>query len=124
MAKYWDVLGIRPTSDLNVIKEARRVLIRTWHPDVVSSPELRPIHTARCAEINAAYDDAIKFAKIRARLLADIERERHRPGPDRFSRFEPGLKAQVVCLAVFFLAMILMRFLPAALRFAAGLPRR
>ena len=108
MPKCWDVLGITPTSDLKVIKEARRVLIRTWHPDVVSAPEQQSVYTARCAEINAAYDDAMKYAKIRARLLADIERERSRPRHDRFSDLEPNLRAQVVCMAVLFFALAIM----------------
>jgi hypothetical protein len=83
-AKCWDVLGIPPTSDLNVIKEARRVLIRTWHPDIVSALEDQSRHTARTAEINAAYDDAVKYAGIRARLLAQIadEKKKRRPTHD------------------------------------------
>jgi hypothetical protein len=88
-AKCWDVLGIAPTSDLKVIKEARRALIRTWHPDIVSSPEDQSRHTARAAEINAAYDDAVKYAGIRARLLAQIddERKKRRSTPDHFWSF-------------------------------------
>jgi len=77
--RCWEVLGIRPTSDLAAIKEARRVLIRTWHPDIATTPEHQAHYTARCAEINAAYEDAVKFANIRARLLeqvADARRKR------------------------------------------------
>jgi DnaJ domain len=77
-AKCWDVLGITPTSDLKVIKEARRGLVRTWHPDIVSRPEDQSRYTARCAEINAAYDTAVKYAGIRARLLAQAAAEKRR----------------------------------------------
>jgi hypothetical protein len=82
-AKCWDVLGIAPTSDLKVIKDARRGLIRTWHPDIVSSPEDQSLYSARCAEINAAYDTAVKYAGIRARLLAQAAAEKKRRRPTR-----------------------------------------
>jgi hypothetical protein len=117
-AKCWDVLGIEPTSDLKAIKEARRVLIRTWHPDVVSRPEDRSRHTARTAEINAAYDDAVKFAKIRARLLAENETARRTPQPHHFSSLGSNRTAEFVCAILFFFSLLFLKYVPVIILFA------
>jgi preprotein translocase subunit Sec63 len=64
MKSCWELLQITPTNDVEVIKRARRLLIRKWHPDLVASAEEKRNHTARCAEINAAYEQAVRFAKV------------------------------------------------------------
>jgi hypothetical protein len=120
-AKCWDVLGIPPTSDLKVIKEARRVLVRTWHPDVVSSLEDQSRHTARTAEINAAYDDAVKFAKIRARLLAENETVKGTSPSYDFSSFSSNRMAEFVCAIVFFVALIFLKYVPVIILMGVGL---
>ena len=58
MKNCWTVLGIKPTHDLDVIKNARRALVKIWHPDRAHSAH-RNFYTRRCAQINAAFDEAI-----------------------------------------------------------------
>jgi len=62
MRNCWQVLGVQPTGDLEAVKRAWRSLVRQWHPDTVSDPELKRTHTARCIEINLAYGTAIRIA--------------------------------------------------------------
>jgi hypothetical protein len=62
MGNCWEVLGISPTNDVEAIKKAYRALIKQWHPDTVNSDE-REEYTNRSAEINVAYDDAIRLAE-------------------------------------------------------------
>ena len=62
MNSCWEVLQIRPTNDVEHIKNARRSLIKNWHPDTVAGSEEKRTYTARCAEINVAFDRAIAFA--------------------------------------------------------------
>ena len=62
MNNCWVTLNIERTNDLEVIKRARRSLIKRWHPDTVTSAEEQPNHTIRCMEINAAFDKALRIA--------------------------------------------------------------
>jgi hypothetical protein len=64
MKTCWNVLGIESTGDLQAIQRARRSLIRQWHPDAVANPEEKRVRTARCAEINCAFDEAARLAKM------------------------------------------------------------
>jgi hypothetical protein len=64
MKTCWDVLGIKKTGDLPAIQRARRSLIKQWHPDVVSGAEDKQAWTDRCAEINSAFDEAVRAAKM------------------------------------------------------------
>jgi len=52
----YDILGVKDTDTFETIKKAYRKLISEWHPDRNKAPEA----TARCQEINNAWD------KIRA----------------------------------------------------------
>jgi hypothetical protein len=63
MKKCWDILEIAPTIDIDAIKSARRSLMKSWHPDVAGAIDEKAAYNARCAEINAAYDQAVNFAK-------------------------------------------------------------
>jgi hypothetical protein len=65
----WAVLEIAPTHNQDEISKARRALIRKWHPDTVMDRDRQNEYTVRCATINAAYDEAVKIAEIRERVL-------------------------------------------------------
>lgn len=52
----WQVLGIKPTDDLEEIKRAYRRLIKEHHPDIAGHHS-----TLKCAEITEAYKEAISF---------------------------------------------------------------
>ena len=69
MKNCWKVLGIRPTNNLDAIKSARRVLVKTWHPDRAESLFRKQLCDLRCAQINAAFDEAIERAKILGRYV-------------------------------------------------------
>jgi len=81
----WDVLGIQRTNDIEVIKRARRRLMKRWHPDRVRSPQLKVQNNHRSAEINAAYDEAIRLAPT-VDLSPFIPRA-HQSPPIVFRRF-------------------------------------
>jgi hypothetical protein len=85
MRNCWDVLEIKPTSDVEEIKRARRVLVKRWHPDAVDDPLMRDEFTHRCAEVNAAYDVAMKLSlpmrsTIRECHPIEIKPSHHGPG--------------------------------------------
>ena len=85
MNTCWQILQIEPTTDLEVIKDARRALIKNWHPDIVSDADRKRVYTAKCAEINVAFDQASAFAKAWKPAPADTvhaerKRRRHRSG--------------------------------------------
>jgi hypothetical protein len=108
--KCWDILGITPTSDLKLIADTRRGLIKKWHPDTVENVEEKANYTSRCAEINAAYDDAVKFASIRARLLAQIADTKAKPEPLTTYSYESRLMEMLVSFAMFIALFGLVRF--------------
>lgn len=58
--KYFNVLGIAPTSDKTVIKKAYRRLAFKYHPDKNQSPTAQ----AKFIEITDAYEIAIGFKKV------------------------------------------------------------
>ena len=49
---WWDILGVRPDSDVEAIKNAYRAMARVHHPDVGGDPGMM-------AKINAAYEKAM-----------------------------------------------------------------
>jgi hypothetical protein len=63
MKNCWKTLGIAPTNNLDAIKNARRMLVKTWHPDLAPTEPAKEAATNRCAEINAAFDEAISRLK-------------------------------------------------------------
>jgi hypothetical protein len=67
MKDCWHILGIQPTADVSIIRKSYLNLIKKYHPDTVYTPEKKRKYTIRCAEINVAYEEAIK----KARLMAD-----------------------------------------------------
>src|SRR5262245_8534421 len=69
MANCWAILQIEPTHNVEEISRARRSLIRKWHPDTVGDPSQKEAYTVRCAQINVAYDEAVRLAGIRERIL-------------------------------------------------------
>jgi hypothetical protein len=64
MKNCWKTLGIGPTGDPEAIKQARRELIKTWHPDLAQTFLRRKLCDLRCAEINAAFDEAMDKAAV------------------------------------------------------------
>ncbi len=61
MQRYFDILGINPNTDRELIKRAYRHLARKYHPDVNDTPEA----TIKMQQINEAY----------TRILAHLEIE-------------------------------------------------
>ena len=56
---YWKILGIKPTSDKEMIKSAYRMLVKKYHPDLAKTPEKVRTNTIKCAQINLAYQEAL-----------------------------------------------------------------
>ncbi|MCC6815693.1 MAG: J domain-containing protein [Saprospiraceae bacterium] len=55
----WKTLGIKSTSDKEIIKSAYRALVKKYHPDLAKTPEKVRINTIKCAELNLAYQKAL-----------------------------------------------------------------
>ena len=98
MTTCWSILEIAPTHNLEEISKARRSLIRRWHPDTNADPSQKDAYTLRCAQINVAYDEAVRLAGIRERILRvapfqgmDVESELRRSSHHSF-RSEGFLK--------------------------------
>jgi hypothetical protein len=99
MPNCWAILEIPPTYDVEEISRVRRALIRKWHPDTVASPEQQSEYTARCAAINAAYDEAVQIVAVRERVLktsfANIDAELRRSNRER-AAFSSSLALRAV----------------------------
>ena len=63
MKNCWEQLGLQQTTDVAEIKKAYRALVKRYHPDTVHTPEKKRKFTVRCAQINDAYNQALKEAK-------------------------------------------------------------
>ena len=110
MKNCWDVLGVTPTSDVESIKSAWRALIKTWHPDLVKDSKREEEYTAKCAEINDAYADAIRLAGIRARVERQTHHERNRMSRRSHQGSDAiRLRLYTWIAAVFILLVILSR---------------
>jgi hypothetical protein len=59
----WKTLRINETNDKDVIQRAYRELVKQYHPDKASTPERVRINTVKCAEINAAYNEALNVSE-------------------------------------------------------------
>jgi hypothetical protein len=68
LTRCWAILEIPPTHDVEQIRKARRSLMRKWHPDTVEDPAQKGAYTIRCAEINAAHDEAVHIAETTGRV--------------------------------------------------------
>jgi hypothetical protein len=68
LTRCWAILEIPPTNDVDEIRRARRSLMRKWHPDTVKDPAQKENYTIRCAEINAAHDEAVHIAETTGRV--------------------------------------------------------
>ncbi|WP_024610700.1 DnaJ domain-containing protein [Pseudoalteromonas sp. TB64] len=62
MNNYYNILGISPSAESEVIKAAYRALSKKYHPDVSSSE----VSKVRMQEINVAYDTLSNKAKRKA----------------------------------------------------------
>jgi DnaJ-domain-containing protein 1 len=60
--RWWEVLGVTPSASRDNIIAAYKSCIGKYHPDKVATmgPEIREIAQQRSAEINAAYDEAMR----------------------------------------------------------------
>src|ERR1035437_6701025 len=58
----WEILGIKKTKDVFIIRKTYRELIKKYHPDTVQAPERIRKYTIKCVEINLAYEEAMKYA--------------------------------------------------------------
>lgn len=129
----WDVLQIQPTIDVEAIKSARRTLMKSWHPDVAGVAEEKAAYNARCAQINAAYDDAVRFAKAwRPPTRRDADpSEKKNPSTHSYIQRRPFASGQAILLSfIFFFVFasragfrlfVLMSFFAAALAFVTAL---
>jgi hypothetical protein len=133
MTNCWAILEIAPTHDVDEISKARRALMRKWHPDTVTDPNRQNEYTIRCATINAAYDEAVKIAEIRERVLRsaastidfDTFELRHSPGfgsrPYTEALYRFGYRALFVVTIFFLGSRIFFPLLGFAIVFAAGM---
>jgi hypothetical protein len=125
MKNCWKILGIEPTNDAEVVKKAYRTLMKRWHPDTVMDPEIRKEYTTRSAEINAAYDEATRFAESWAPGMSTSPgaTDAATPGHIYSVRYEVGGTG---CLTFFVLIVVfygMIRYLSAAwmMSFISGL---
>jgi len=100
MKTCWDILEIAPTIDSDAIKSARRSLMKSWHPDVAGAVDEKAAYNARCAEINAAYDQAMTFAKA-WRPYRTNAKHSEAPRVQRFSVAREHPFASIEVLAAF-----------------------
>jgi hypothetical protein len=75
MKDCWQILGIRATVDAGTIRRSYLDLIKKYHPDTVFTPEQKRRDTIRCAEINNAYEDAIRLAQLLAAMPSGVSTE-------------------------------------------------
>ena len=77
----WLVLGIKPTNDSSIIKQAYRDLIKRHHPDRAKSPEGVRKNTIKSVEIIQAYKEAVALADNgQAEVVRPGTREKSSPG--------------------------------------------
>jgi hypothetical protein len=106
MKDCWAVLGIPRMRDPAAVKKAYRDLIKRYHPDTVNSPERVRHYTIKCAELNAAREQAIAYCGGGPEPAA---RANHAPSPTQRPEETPYANARgsrmtlrgAVALAVF-----------------------
>ena len=64
MQDCWKILGLYHTSDVVLIKKVYRELLKTYHPDKVQTEQEKHAYTIKCAQINTAYKEAVRQAKL------------------------------------------------------------
>jgi hypothetical protein len=101
MTNCWSILEIEPTHNIEEISKARRSLVRKWHPDTTGDSSQKDTYTVRCAEINAAFDEAVRLAEIRERALRFDPAELRRSSRHSF-RSEGRLKIASPLLGLLF----------------------
>lgn len=82
MRSHYDVLGLDPASDFEVIKKAFRREIARYHPDKVShlGPEFQAMAATKAAELTTAYT-TLSNATTRAAYDAALAGARSAPAP-------------------------------------------
>ena len=82
MKSHYDVLGLDPSSDPEVIKKAFRREIARYHPDKVShlGPEFQAMAATKAAELTTAYT-TLSNATTRAAYDAALTGARPAPAP-------------------------------------------
>jgi hypothetical protein len=115
----WAILEIQPTGDIQEISRVRRSLIRQWHPDTVEDPAKKEEYTIRCATINAAYDEAVKIAEIRERVMrastasplsdVDVAAALRKDRPRRFHSDTAIKLFSPISAAIFFVYFLMFR---------------
>jgi hypothetical protein len=120
LTRCWAILEIPPTHDVEEIRKARRSLMRKWHPDTVEDPAQKEEYTIRCAEINAAHDEAVRIAETTGRVYGPGSGTNSGSGvpfdtsafraASRETRFRSGSLHLISPLAAFFSVMYLMAF--------------
>lgn len=63
MKDCWKILGIERTEDTIQIKKAFRLLIKKYHPDTATNPEMERKFTIKTVELVEAYRAAEEYAK-------------------------------------------------------------
>lgn len=66
----FDILGVRPSDDMQAIRYAWRQKVRKLHPDLSADPDRA---TQQLAEVNAAFDKLQGHKPVKS--LADLHRE-------------------------------------------------
>ena len=88
MRSHYDVLGLDPASDPDVIKKAFRREIARYHPDKVShlGPEFQAMAAAKAAELTTAYTT---LSNASTRAAYDVTLAGARPTPEPPPEPEP-----------------------------------
>jgi hypothetical protein len=120
LTRCWAILEIPPTYDVGEIRKARRSLMRKWHPDTVEDPAQKEKYTIRCAEINAAHDEAVHIAETTGRVYGTDSGTNSGSAPpfdagawrpvSRGRRFRSGSLHLISPLAAFFSVFYLLAF--------------
>ena len=95
MKSHYDVLGLDPSSDPEVIKKAFRREIARYHPDKVShlGPEFQAMAATKAAELTTAYttlSNATHARRTTPRSTGARPAPAPPPPPDPVSRREPA----------------------------------
>ena len=82
----YEVLGLQPGASLEQIKEARRDLVKVWHPDrFTSDPALRKKAERKLQDINGAYERLQSLLSTKQRVASP----RRSTSPERARSSEP-----------------------------------
>jgi hypothetical protein len=104
----WKILNIPPTHDIETIKKAYRKLVKIYHPDKANTPEKVRKNTLKCAEINLAYEEALRQAKQKnsKENIYVSTKATEKPYPWYYNTFSFGLMIIGLIFSVLWIAIV------------------